>query len=124
MKKLLAGFGVLLALSGCGDKNNQAVETSKKPESTVKNLAQPQAGNNKEDNDAILARHMKCREEKGTDCFKILDEMHKNQESSDKSMEQQQAGKKEHNDAILAKHMKCRQEKGTDCFKILDEMQK
>ena len=77
MKKLLAGFGVLLALSGCGDKNNPAVETSKKPESTVKNLAQPQAGSNKEDNNAILARHMKCREEKGTDCFKILDEMQK-----------------------------------------------
>ena len=77
MKKLLAGFGVLLALSGCGDKNNQAVETSKKQESTVKNLEQQQTGSKKEDNDAILARHMKCRQEKGTDCFNILDEMQK-----------------------------------------------
>ncbi len=130
MKKLLAGFTVLLALSGCGDKNNQAadtheaVETNKKPENTDKNLERPQTGSKKEDNDAILARHMKCRQEKGTDCFKILDEMHKGQESADKSPEQQQAGKKEHNDAILARHMKCRQEKGNDCFKMLEEMQK
>ena len=80
MKKLLAGFGVLLALSGCGDKNNgaaeapKAAETNKQKESMNKGPDQQQAGK-KEHNDAVLARHMKCRQERGTDCFKILDEM-------------------------------------------------
>ena len=115
MNKLLAGFGVLLALSGCGDKNNQAADTHKAVEANKKQ-EQPQTESKKEDNDAILARHMKCRQEKGTDCFKILEEMH--------PMDQQQARKKEHNDAVMARHMKCRQEKGTDCFKILEDMQK
>ena len=80
MKKLLAGFGVLLALSGCGDKNNgaaeapKAVEANKAQESAAKTPDQPQA-DKKAHNDEVLARHMKCRQEKGPDCFKILEEM-------------------------------------------------
>ena len=130
MKKLLAGIGVLLALSGCGNQNNEAadtrkaVEANKKQEGVDKNLEQQPAGSKKEDSDAILARHMKCRQERGTDCFKILDELHKNPAGADKSLEQLQAEKKEHNNAILARHMKCRQEKGADCFKILDEIKR
>ena len=82
MKKLLVGFGVLLALSGCGDKNKgatetpKAVETNKQQESMDKNPDQQPAGI-KEHNDAVLAKHMKCRQERGSDCFKILDEMQK-----------------------------------------------
>ena len=126
MKKILAGFGVLLALTGCGDKNKeaastqQAAEPGKIQENTGMKPEQQQAGNN----DAILARHMKCRQEQGTDCFKILEELHKEQGGPGTQQAQQQMGKKEHNDAVMAKHMKCRQEQGTDCLKILDEMQK
>lgn len=126
MKKLLAGFGMLLALSGCGDKSNEAAGTQKAAEPNKiqekinQSLDQPQAGNN----DAILARHMKCRQEQGTDCFKILDELQKEQGSPVAPQTQQQMGKKEHNDAVMARHMKCRQEQGADCLKILDEMQK
>lgn len=125
MKKLLAGLGVLLALSGCGDKSNEAagtpkaVETSKVQEK-ANTSPERQAGNN----DAILARHMKCRQEQGTDCFKILEELHKGQGSPVAPQAQQQMGKKEYNDAVMAKHMKCRQEQGADCLKILEEMQK
>lgn len=125
MKRLLAGLGVLLALSGCGDKSNEAagtqkaVEAGKVQEKASTSPEQQQAGNN----DAILARHMKCRQEQGTDCFKILEEIQKGQ-GSPAPQAQQQMGKKEHNDAVMARHMKCRQEQGADCFKILEEMQK
>ncbi|MBI5659988.1 MAG: hypothetical protein HZC43_10705 [Nitrosomonadales bacterium] len=132
MKKiLLAGFAVLLAVSGCGD-NKQAADTpkateagkaaepAKQPERAGHPPDQTQAGSK----DAILARHMKCREEKGADCFKILEEINNNPVGAVKSPEQQQAEKQAHNDAVYAKHMKCRQDKGADCFKILDEMRK
>ena len=127
-KILLAGIAVLLAVSGCGDKSNQAAptkaaeavkpaESAKQPESAAQAPAQAQA----ESKEAILARHMKCREEKGADCFKMLDSI---KGETAPSPEQQQAEKQAHNDAVYANHMKCRQEKGADCFKILDEMRK
>ena len=125
-KIFLAGLAVLLVVSGCGDKSNQATppkaaetvkpaEPASQPESAAPEQAQA------ESKEAILARHMKCREEKGTDCFKILDQI---KGEAAPSPEQQQAEKQAHNDAIYAKHMKCRQEQGADCFKILEEMQK
>lgn len=123
MKKiLLAGLVALSAVSGCGDKGNQAAppkaaEPVRQPEGASQAPLPPQA----ESKEAILARHMKCREEKGTDCFKILEGI---KGESAPSPEQQQAEKQAHNDAVYARHMKCRQEKSADCFKILDEMQK
>lgn len=148
MKKvLLAGLVALLAVTGCGDKGSQpaapqkaaepakAPEPTKKPEEAAKAPEQPQAAA-QESKEALLARHMKCREEKGTDCFKILEEM-KGQASqgqapqaqapqaqAPKTPEQQLADNKAHNDAVLARHMKCRQENGKDCLKILEEMRK
>lgn len=127
-KKYLVGLALLLVVSGCGDKSNQAAppnaadavkpaEPAKQPDSAAPAPGQAQA----ESKEAILAKHMKCREEKGADCFKMLDQI---KGEAAPSQEQQQAEKKAHNDAVMAKHMKCRQEQGADCFKILEEMQK
>lgn len=141
MKKvLLAGLVALLAVTGCGDKGSQpsapqkAAEPAKAPEPAKEEAAkapeQPQAAA-QESKEALLARHMKCREEKGVDCFKILEEMKGQaaqaqapQAQAPKTPEQQLADNKAHNDAVMARHMKCRQENGKDCLKILEEMRK
>ncbi len=143
MKKiLLAGLVALLAVTGCGDKSSQpaapqkaaepakADEPAKKPEEAAKAPEQPQA-TAQESKEALLARHMKCREEKGTDCFKILEEMkgpapqgQAPQAQPPAPPEPQLADNKAHNEAVLARHMKCRQEQGKDCLKILEEMRK
>ena len=143
MKKvLLAGLVALLVITGCGDKSSQptapqkAAEPAKAPEpakeEAVKAPDQPQAAT-QESKEALLARHMKCREEKGADCFQILEEMKgqttqgqapQAQAPQAQAPQQQLADNKAHNDAVMARHMKCRQENGKDCLKILEEIRK